>query len=297
LAVIAAALCAAAVLLDPLDMFGGSDLPEAKKPSSESSQQFSDPVQAEGVSVQVPILLYHHISEDTLTQEQFQTEMQLLKDGGYHTVSFDQIFDFVEKGTPLPEKPVCLTFDDGYLSNYEIAYPLLKEYGMKATFFAIGATVGNTEHYKDTEFPITPHYSYEQAKEMSDSGLVSIQSHTFDMHQWAPYEPGDRVRNNILRWKDETEEEYTEALTADFSKSREELEAATGKPVNVLAYPGGQFDALSESVLRSLGVKATLTIQPGKAKLTEGEPECLYLMNRFYVQPDTTEEAFLEWIS
>ena len=90
LAVIAAALCAAAVLLDPLDMFGGSDLPEAKKPSSESSQQFSDPVQAEGVSVQVPILLYHHISEDTLTQEQFQTEMQLLKDGGYHTVSFDQ---------------------------------------------------------------------------------------------------------------------------------------------------------------------------------------------------------------
>ena len=82
LAVIAAALCAAAVLLDPLDMFGGSDLPEAKKPSSESSQQFSDPVQAEGVSVQVPILLYHHISEDTLTQEQFQTEMQLLKDGG-----------------------------------------------------------------------------------------------------------------------------------------------------------------------------------------------------------------------
>lgn len=172
MAVIAAALCAAAVLLDPLDMFGGSDLPEAKKPSSESSQQFSDPVQAEGVSVQVPILLYHHISEDTLTQEQFQTEMQLLKDGGYHTVSFDQIFDFVEKGTPLPEKPVCLTFDDGYLSNYEIAYPLLKEYGMKATFFAIGATVGNTEHYKDTEFPITPHYSYEQAKEMSDSGLV-----------------------------------------------------------------------------------------------------------------------------
>lgn len=93
MAVIAAALCAAAVLLDPLDMFGGSDLPEAKKPSSESSQQFSDPVQAEGVSVQVPILLYHHISEDTLTQEQFQTEMQLLKDGGYHTVSFDQIFD------------------------------------------------------------------------------------------------------------------------------------------------------------------------------------------------------------
>ena len=86
---------------------------------------------------------------------------------------------------------------------------------MKATFFAIGATVGNTEHYKDTEFPITPHYSYEQAKEMSDSGLVSIQSHTFDMHQWAPYEPGDRVRNNILRWKDETEEEYTEALTPE----------------------------------------------------------------------------------
>ena len=98
------------------------------------------------------------------------------------------------------KKPVVITFDDGYLSNYQYAYPILKETGMVATIFVIGATVGNTEHYKNTNYPITPHFTFQQGAEMVASGIISIQSHTYDMHQWAPYETSDSPRVNILPW-------------------------------------------------------------------------------------------------
>lgn len=250
---------------------------------------------------EVPILLYHHITEDpndnAITPQQFERQMELLKAGGYETVTFDEMIDYVEKGIELPQKAVCITFDDGYKSNYEIAYPILKEYGMKATIFVIGATVGNTEHYKDTEFPITPHFSFEEAKEMVDSGVISIQSHTYDMHQWADYETGERIRKNILKLEGETEEEYRTALRNDFTRSKEEIEQATGEKVNVLAYPGGSYDDLSQAVLSSQGVKATLSIRPGKAVLVKGLPQSLYAMKRFYVRPSTDEKEFLEWLN
>lgn len=258
-----------------------------------------------GARQEVPILMYHNLCEDpdspeisqnTISRRQFEEEMKLLVSMGRNTVTFDQMIDYVEKGTPLPKNPVCITFDDGYLSNYQIAFPILKKYRMKATVFLIGSTVGNTEHYKDTEFPITPHMDYEQAKEMSDSGLVSIQTHTYDMHQWAAYETGDKIRPNILKLANETEEEYAAALEDDFSRSREEIEAATGKPVRVLAYPGGAFDARSQKLLESFGVEATLSIDPGKTVLIRGVPKSLRAMNRFYVVPGTTAETFRRWV-
>ncbi len=252
-------------------------------------------------TAEVPILLYHHIAEETnentITEEQFRAEMKLLRDRGFHTVTFDQMISYVEQGTDLPDNPVCITFDDGYRSNYETAYPILKEYGMNATIFVIGSTVGNTERYKDTEYAITPHFSYQEAREMTDSGLISVQSHTYDMHQWEPYETGDFIRSNILKLENETEQEYIDFLTADFQRSRDELEQATEKPVNVLAFPGGSSDTLSQYVLSSLGVKATLSIESGKAVLVKGLDQSLYAMNRFYVTPETTEEQFLSWIS
>ena len=73
----------------------------------------------------VPILLYHHLSDtlvgDTMRPETFRRHMELLKANGYETVSFDDLIAFTEHGTPLPEKPVIITFDDGYTSNYELA--------------------------------------------------------------------------------------------------------------------------------------------------------------------------------
>ncbi len=255
--------------------------------------------------VEVPILMYHNLCNDsessktstnTITRSQFAEEMALLDKLGKTTVTFDQLISYVEEGTPLPKDPVCLTFDDGYFSNYEIAFPILQEHEMKATIFVVGATVGNKEHYKETDFPITPHFDYTEAKKMVDSGLISIQSHTYDMHQWAEYETGDKIRTTILKLPNETEEEYAQAVKEDLTRSCTEIQENTGNPVTILAYPGGSFDELSQKLVKDMGFKATLAITPGKAKLVYGNPDSLYAMNRFYVTDKTTEEIFREWL-
>ena len=252
------------------------------------------------ISTQMPILMYHHLSEDVtnsemVSPEQFEAQIRALSEAGYTGVSFDELQAYVLRGEPLPENPVVITFDDGYRSNYTLAYPILQKYGMKATIFAVGVSFG-TDHYKDTDYAITPHFGAAEAAEMTASGLISIQSHTYDMHQWPPYETGSAVRENILQLSSESEEAYVQALTEDFTRSRALLEDATGRPVDVLAYPAGQYSTLAQVTLQSLGVHVTLSTNPGVNTVVKGLPQTLYAMLRFGITEDVSPEALLDMI-
>ena len=252
------------------------------------------------ISTQVPILMYHHLSEDVtnsemVSPEQFEAQIRALSEAGYTGVSFDELQAYVLRGEPLPEKPVVITFDDGYRSNYTLAYPILQKYNMKAAIFVIGVSFGK-DHYKDTDYAITPHFGAAEAAEMAASGLVSIQSHTYDMHQWLPYETGSAVRENILPLPGESEEAYVQTLTEDFTRSRAQLESATGQPVDVLAYPAGQYSTLAQVTLQSLGVHVTLSTNPGVNTVVKGLPQTLYAMLRFGITEDVSPEALLNMI-
>lgn len=258
------------------------------------------PLSQDEISMQVPILMYHHLSEDVtnsemVSPEQFEAQIRALAEAGYTGISFDELQAYVLRGEPLPEKPVVITFDDGYRSNYTLAYPILQKYGMKATIFAIGVSFG-TDHYKDTDYIITPHFGADEAAEITASGLISIQSHTYDMHQWPPYETGLAVRENILQLPGESEESYVQALTEDFTRSRALLEGATGQPVDVLAYPAGQYSTLTQVTLQSLGVHVTLSTNPGVNTVVKGLPQTLYAMLRFGITEDISPEALLDMI-
>ena len=258
------------------------------------------PLSQDEISTQVPILMYHHLSEDVtnsemVSPEQFEAQIRALTEAGYTSISFDELQAYVLRGEPLPEKPVVITFDDGYRSNYTLAYPILQKYGMKATIFAIGVSFGK-DHYKDTDYTITPHFGADEAAEMTASGLISIQSHTYDMHQWPPYETGLAVRENILQLPGESEESYVQALTEDFTRSRALLEGATGQPVDVLAYPAGQYSTLTQVTLQSLGVHVTLSTNPGVNTVVKGLPQTLYAMLRFAITEDISPEALLDMI-
>lgn len=253
-------------------------------------------------STTLPILMYHNLSnnggDDSISAEKFEQHISTLYELGYNSVSFSQLCDYVQKGIDLPEKPVVITFDDGYLSNYEIAYPILKKYNTKATMFVIGVSVGSREYYKDTNHSITPHFSYEQAREMEQSGLVDIQSHTYDMHMWAPYEKQQtEVRPNILRTKDESDKSYLEALERDLEKTNADFEKHLSKKATVLSYPGGYTDPMAQAVLMQNGICATVSTKEGKATVVKGLPQSLIMMNRFNINGTTTMEKFLKKIS
>lgn len=250
----------------------------------------------ENSTCRVPIILYHNIvadGEEGFTVSMLEDQLRALRDAGYTSVTFEDLEDYVYHGVDLPEKSIVITFDDGYYSNYQYAYPLLEKYGMGATIFVIGASVGHKEFYKDTDFVLTPHFDEAEMAEMSDSGVISIQSHTYDMHQWPPFETGDHIREGVARFRDESEEDFVAALRADFERSRREIEAVTGKTVDVLAYPGGGYDMLSQWTLTECGVNVTLSTRNGVNTLIKGLPQCLGAMYRIYADSFSTGEALL----
>ena len=121
----------------------------------------------------VLVLMMHHLSDEpkndyTISGHKFDTLLTTLERNGYETITTDDLINYVYQYEPLPEKSVVLTFDDGYLSNYEIAYPILKKHNAHAIIFIIGSSVGKNT-YKDTDVPIIPHFNRKQAKEMISS--------------------------------------------------------------------------------------------------------------------------------
>ena len=267
------------------------------------SSYFSEVLQATAlpdktVSRDVPVLMWHNLAEEssgdmTISVDTFRAQIEALHEAGFKTVSLQQLCDYVHFGTELPEKPIVLTFDDGYFSNYEYAFPILQEYDMQATIFAIGVSVGK-DTYKDTDHAMTPHFGVDEAREMVASGLISVQSHTYDMHQWPPFEDGNaQVRETLLPFDGEADADYEAAVEADFAESRELLESITGQPVNALAFPEGAYVTLTQDALRSAGAELTFTTVRAVNTVVKGLPQSLCAMPRFGMTESTDMTALV----
>lgn len=253
-----------------------------------------------GYTKEVPIIMYHHITEDadataTISPELFEEHIKSLSENGYTGILFSELIDYVEKGIELPDNPICITFDDGYLSNYEIAFPILKKYNMKATIFVIGSSVGKS-NYKDTNYEIIPHFDYEQAKIMQDSGIIDIQSHTYDMHQTELYENSDKIRKSAVKLENDTEEEFIKVLKEDFAKINSDFETFLNKGISVVAYPKGEYDTLTSVILKSLGVKVTLGTNSSSNTIIKGMPQSLIGLNRYNMCEEVSVDKLFEFI-
>lgn len=252
-------------------------------------------------TVELPVLMYHHIADEgdssvTVSAESFERHLSLIREWGYTPITIDELYRYVTLGTALPEHPVLITFDDGYASNYEIAYPLLIQYNTPAAIFVIGCSVGK-DTYKETDHAMNPHFGWEEAAEMIDSGLITIGSHTYDMHQWEPFEEGnDAVRENVLRLDGEDEASYIEAFCADITRSTEEIANALGETPIAFAYPGGVWDELSQELLNELGIKITFSTEVGMNTVIRGLPQSLYALKRYNINGDTTDEALKSYL-
>lgn len=249
-----------------------------------------DPDAAE-YSTQVPILMYHDLEGDSLPAAQMEEQIAALAQAGYTSVTLADLRAYVEQGAELPEKPIVITFDDGYLSNMTYGLPILEKYGMNATIFVIGCSVGK-DTYKDTGVAMRPHFSLEQAREMMDTGLITIGSHGYDFHEVEGRDP-DPIRQGILRREDETEEAYAAFLREDCRRQNELLRPILGGDVDILAYPYGAHETLSEILLQEAGIYATVTISPGINTIVKGIPQSLLCMNRFNIDESMTGEGLL----
>lgn len=267
-----------------------------------ASERFTRPdvaTDTAGYTAIIPILMYHNIApisenDMTITPAQLDGELAALNENGYSTVSFSELEDYISYGTPLPEKAVVITFDDGYLGNYEYAFPLLQKYGMKATIFAVGVTFGQST-YKDTGEAITPHFNSEQAREMTYSGLIDIASHTYDLHRVERLD-GDSFRNGASKLPGESDSEFAALFTADITQSKTELEDMLQRPVTAFSYPQGIHSILTDVCVRKAGFSASVTVTEAPNIIIKGLPQTLYDLNRIGVYPGSTPEQLIERI-
>lgn len=126
---------------------------------------------------QPPVLMYHSVNPKSdpvlyrliVKPESFARQMRFLKEHNYKVVSLDRIGEMIRERKRVPFKTVAITFDDGFKDNYTYAYPVLKEMGFPATIFVIYDEVGRQQGDR---------LSWDQIKEMQDSGLITIGSHT-----------------------------------------------------------------------------------------------------------------------
>lgn len=216
----------------------------------------------EGVSV----LMYHMIGNEPgnaaiMTEANLRIQMNYLRDHGYHPITMQELYDYVTKGAPLPEKPVCITFDDGYLDSYTIVYPLMKEYGFPWTLFLITDDVGKPYN----------RMTWDQLREMANSHTVTIANHTLS-----------HPKLHNLATRAEKEKEIVEANKA--------LKYQLGIDNVWLAYPYGDYDDEVIDICKKAGIKMAVTTDAGRVHVGSFP----YDLKRAYIGNDISIARFSE---
>ena len=199
--------------------------------------------------MRVPVLMYHYISipppdadairlDLSVTPQAFDQQMAFLVSNGYRTVRVSDVAEHLLSGAPLPEKPIVLTFDDGYADNYKAAFPILKKYGMTATFYVIA---------QFTEDQRPGYATWEQLREMANAEM-EIGSHSIDHSD---------LRGRSIAF-----------LTNQIAGSKQVIESRLGITVKTFSYPSGKYDAKTIAVLRANGYLGAVTEIQGLQQTT-----------------------------
>ncbi len=237
------------------------------------------------------VLCYHDIRKDltdTLDSDQFAVgtdnliaQFSWLKSQGYHVISVDDLV-LAEKGIkPLPEKAIMLTFDDGYASVYHLLFPLLKAFQFPAVVAVVGSWLepgkGAMVKYGDRELkPRNAFLSWQQIKEMSDSGLVEIASHSYDLHHGILGNPqGNTQPAAVTRTYDATHNRYAsdysyrQRIYQDLKRNSALIARYIGKAPRVMVWPYGEYSYETTDIAGKAGMPFTMTLRDGSNSLAD----------------------------
>lgn len=257
----------------------------------------STPASLNTQSTEIPIIMYHHMTAEksrvgkyTVHVNEFESDLKYLKENGFETVTVSDLIAYTEGNGTLPIKPIMITFDDGFESFYSLAFPLLKEYRMKAVMSVIGSVSQEYSDKNDHNINYS-NLNFAQIKELSESGFVEIQNHSYNMHQ---YESGKR--KGISKLKSESTQEYSQHLSSDLTKNQQVLKENCGIEPQCMVYPYGAYSKETLPIIKELGFKATLLCEERLNTVTIGNPESLYGLGRFNREGGAKTETFFNRI-
>ena len=186
----------------------------------------------------LPVLMYHSIDyasdksdRMTVSPHIFEKQMKYLHDNKYNVIPLEEAVRYIKDKTKPPAKTVAITLDDGYENNYIYAYQILKRYRIPATIFVVVDLVGKEGFM-----------NWDQIRELSDSGLITIGSHTMS-HLWLQY-----VDDKILSY--------------ELDGSKKILEMRLDREVKFICYPMGGYDERVKTGANAAGYKAAFATKP-----------------------------------
>jgi peptidoglycan/xylan/chitin deacetylase (PgdA/CDA1 family) len=189
-------------------------------------------------AIEIPILVYHHVVPDHapgvlfVTPDEFEQHLRFLSDNGYQSVSFADLADSLEYSLPLPERPVILSFDDGWENQFEYGFPLLQKYGFGATFYIVSGYVDH-QNFMTTD----------QLQAMMAAGMtIGCHSHTH---------PALSSLGTGARLKDEV------------AGSKAWLEDHFGIAIDTFAYPYGAYNTAVAAAVKATGYRTARTVDTG----------------------------------
>jgi peptidoglycan/xylan/chitin deacetylase (PgdA/CDA1 family) len=279
-AIAATATAAAPVILEPVNEAVPIDIPTVTEvepsnaPVPVATVANLPTPDGDARTVHVPILMYHYLSippanadiyrqDLSVTPELFAAHLDAMQQAGYTTISLYTLLDHLTHGSPLPEKPVVLTFDDGYRDQYTNAFPLLRERGLTATFFIV------TDFLHDQR----PEYiTWDMVREMYAGGM-SIEAHG---------------RNHVSLANKDRDYLIWQALG-----SYESIEVEIGVRPRFISYPAGDYDQNTVDVFHSANYWAGFTTKQGATHRSDD----LFQMERIRVRGTTSPEELLRLLA
>ncbi|MEF3281019.1 MAG: polysaccharide deacetylase family protein [Elusimicrobiota bacterium] len=204
----------------------------------------------------IPVIFYHHVSPYLdIHPSVFEKQIEYLSLKGYSAITLYELRNFMLYGAINVSKPVVITFDDGYYDNYAFAYPILRKFNFKGTIFVITSRIKDkreckvdfeNESYNNKNNPDN-FITWEEAKEMVESGVIDIQSHTHlhyrDGKSWEKVADMDIKQDLIL--------------------SKKMIESKTKKTCDFICWPWGRYDEYMIEMAKSAGYKGCLTTKTG----------------------------------
>lgn len=240
-------------------------------------KQFIQHLEGMEYAQKIPVLVYHHLLKNdenryfqnnnaVLSVESFEEQMKLLYEHGYKTITLGQLESFLKGNIKLPKKSVMITFDDGYLSNYAYAYPILKRYGYTAAIFMITDLIPSAPQFFNPD--ILNYMSWSEMEKSED--CFEFAAHTHNLHHL-----NDKNLSFLVS-------QPKSVIENDLRLNKQLLNTV------YFAYPFGQYNRTTVTLLKQLGYHMAFTTKPGYVKPGDAP----YELRRFSINPTVSTDGF-----
>lgn len=251
---------------------------------------------AETQKEKLPVIMYHQVTKRNsrigkycVSVEQLENDLSYIKSQGYSTITLTDLLSYIDKKSTIPDKPIMITFDDGFESIKEYVLPLMEKYDMKCVVSVVGEYADMTEEQNDHNVNYA-YLDWEEIAQLVKEERIEIQNHSYSLHQ------NTKSRKGASQCAGEDYDSYKENLDNDLSKLQNKIKNISGYTPFAFTYPFGSYSGNSSEILKQLGFRAAFVCEEVVNTIDVENTNWLYKIGRFNRSGEYSTESFFKKI-